>query len=123
VAVQFLESLGVAPERFRVENRSLTTAENAQFVKALIDPKPTERWLLVTSAAHMPRAIGAFRKVGFRVEAYPVDWQTAGPIDLLSFAASPLTKLRLCDMALHEWLGLLIYRLTGKTDELFPGPS
>jgi uncharacterized SAM-binding protein YcdF (DUF218 family) len=38
-----------------------------------MQPKPGERWLLVTSAAHMPRAIGCFRRAGFAVEACPVD--------------------------------------------------
>ena len=41
-------------------------------------PKPGERWLLVTSAFHMPRSIGLFRKAGFAVEPYPVDWRTFG---------------------------------------------
>jgi len=59
-----------------LEGRSRTTAENAAFTKALVNPKLGERWLLVTSAAHMPRAVGCFRRVGFPVEAYPVDWRT-----------------------------------------------
>ncbi len=52
--------------------------ENATFSRAVADPKPGERWLLVTSAFHMPRAIGTFRQAGFPIEAYPVDWRTRG---------------------------------------------
>ncbi len=71
-----LDSFGVPRERVMLENKSRNTAENAAFTKALVKPKPGERWLLVTSAQHMPRAVGCFRRVGFPVEAYPVDWHT-----------------------------------------------
>ena len=71
-----LDSFGVPRARVMLEDKSRNTAENAAFVKALVKPKPGERWLLVTSAQHMPRAVGCFRRVGFPVEAYPVDWHT-----------------------------------------------
>ena len=86
------------------------------------DPKPGERWLLVTSAYHMPRAMAAFRAAGFAVEAYPVDWRTRGPIDAFRPFASLSDGLRRTDTAVREWVGLLAYRLAGKTAELFPGP-
>ena len=63
-------------DRIVLEDKSRNTAENAEFTRRLVDPKPGERWLLVTSAMHMPRSVGAFRKAGFPVEAYPVDWRT-----------------------------------------------
>jgi uncharacterized SAM-binding protein YcdF (DUF218 family) len=123
VAVRLLVSLGVAPGRITAEDRSRTTAENAVLSKVLVDPKPNERWLLVTSAHHMPRSIGAFRRVGFAVEAYPVDWRTRGIADL----ARPFTNigdgLRRTDTAMREWVGLAAYRLTGRTAELFPAPN
>jgi uncharacterized SAM-binding protein YcdF (DUF218 family) len=88
----------------------------------LINVRPDERWLLVTSAMHMPRAVGAFRQVGLQVEAYPVDWQTAGASDLLSFFGSPFVRFPLCDAAVHEWMGLLVYWLQGRSSALFPAP-
>jgi uncharacterized SAM-binding protein YcdF (DUF218 family) len=105
-----------------LENRSRNTAENAAFSKALVAPKPGERWLLVTSAMHMPRAIGAFREAGFPVEAYPVDYQTNGWQDLRNVFGSLSGGLGQLDGALHEWIGLIAYRLTGKSSALFPGP-
>ena len=69
-----------------MERRSRNTQENAEFSKALAAPKAGERWLLVTSAFHMPRSIGLFRKAGFDVEAYPVDWRVGGRDDLLTFS-------------------------------------
>ena len=72
-------------ERLIIERRSRNTEENAEFSKAIAAPKAGERWLLVTSAYHMPRSMGLFRKAGFAVEAYPVDWRVGGPADLLRF--------------------------------------
>jgi uncharacterized SAM-binding protein YcdF (DUF218 family) len=116
------ESLGVPPGRITLENRSRNTAENAVYSKALAAPKPGERWLLVTSAMHMPRAIGAFREAGFPVEAYPVDYQTNGWQDLRVVFGSLSGALRQLDTAFHEWIGLVAYRLTGKSSALLPGP-
>jgi uncharacterized SAM-binding protein YcdF (DUF218 family) len=117
-----IESFGVPKTRLTLEGRSRNTVENAIYSKALAAPMPGERWLLVTSAYHMPRAMGAFRKAGFEVDAYPVDYRTRGVDDLLSFddAAS---GLRRTDAAAHEWVGLLVYWITGKSSELFPGPA
>ena len=69
---------------------SRNTYENAVFSKALVAPKPGEHWMLVTSAYHMPRSVGLFRKVGFAVEPYPVDWRIGGREDLLSFPVCPV---------------------------------
>ena len=61
-AICFLESLGVAKGRIIIERRARNTIENAAFTKQLVAPAPGERWLLMTSAMHMPRAIGVFRE-------------------------------------------------------------
>jgi uncharacterized SAM-binding protein YcdF (DUF218 family) len=89
----------------------------------MVAPKPGELWLLVTSAVHMPRAIGVFRKAGFDIEAYPVDWRTRGWSD----AAEPFDQLSSglarTDAATHEWVGLIAYWLSGRSSELLPGPQ
>lgn len=114
------ESFGIARQRVTLERRSRNTAENARFTKELVQPKAGERWLLVTSAYHMPRSIGVFRREGFAVDAYPVDWRTAGPADALTPFATLSAGLARTDAAVHEWLGLLAYRLTGQTAKLLP---
>jgi uncharacterized SAM-binding protein YcdF (DUF218 family) len=119
---RLLESFGVTPDRIVFEDRSRNTAENALFARDLVSPKRDERWLLVTSAYHMPRAVGCFRRVGFMVEPYPVDWQTPGWIALTSMT-SLSEGLSRADLAFHEWLGLIVYRVTGRTDALFPAPA
>jgi uncharacterized SAM-binding protein YcdF (DUF218 family) len=98
---------GVDLSRVLVETRSNNTHENALYSAEMIKPKQSERWLLVTGASHMPRAIGSFRKAGFEVEPWPL-------YDLTD-SGSPLI-----DVALHEWLGLLSYWAFGRTSALLP---
>lgn len=122
-ARRLLESFGVAPDRLVLEDRSRTTSENAKLTRDLVKPKPGSRWLLVTSAHHMPRSIGVFRAVNFPVEAYPVDWRTAGAEDLWKPFNSLAAGLARTDAAMHEWIGLFVYWLSGRMSEFFPGPQ
>jgi uncharacterized SAM-binding protein YcdF (DUF218 family) len=122
-AVALFESLGISKDRILPERRSRNTFENAEFSKAIAAPKTGERWLLVTSAFHMPRSVGIFRKAGFAVEAYPADWRLAGRADLLKVSVISIEGLAHTELALREWMGLVAYRISGKTSELFPGPD
>jgi uncharacterized SAM-binding protein YcdF (DUF218 family) len=122
VAGALFTSFGIPSSRVILEDQSRTTAENAVFSRALAMPKPDERWLLVTSAWHMPRAVGAFRKAGFPVEAYPVDYRTPGPPGLLIPFGSVSAGLRRTVTAMREWFGLVTYWLTGRSAALFPAP-
>jgi len=122
-ALPVFESFGIARDRLTIERHSRNTFENAEFSKALVSPKAGERWLLVTSAFHMPRSVGVFRKVGFAVEPYPVDWRTGRPGDLLKLSDYLTDGLDRVDAASREWIGLLAYWMTGKTSALFPGPQ
>lgn len=122
-AATIFERLGVARDRLTMERRSRNTKENAEFSKLLAAPKAGERWLLLTSAFHMPRSVGIFRKAGFAVEPYPVDWRTGGPGDLLIFSPFALDGLERTEVAVREYLGLVAYRISGRTGELFPGPN
>jgi uncharacterized SAM-binding protein YcdF (DUF218 family) len=115
--------LGLAEDnRLLLETKARDTWENAVLTKALASPKAGERWLLVTSAWHMPRAIGVFRKAAFAVEAWPVDYRTAGRWDALRPFEAPADGLKRLDTAVREWIGLVGYRATGRSDALFPGP-
>jgi uncharacterized SAM-binding protein YcdF (DUF218 family) len=114
--------LGVPESQMSFEEDSRNTWENALFTRNLVAPKPGDHWLLVTSAWHMPRAMGIFRRVGFDVTAYPVDFLTYGNIRDFIPASYVIDQLIMLNFALHEWIGLVAYRLTGKTDALFPSP-
>ena len=109
LAVQEFQALGVAHDRITAEEQSRNTIENAVFSRLLADPKPGQRWLLVTSASHMPRAMGSFRQNSFPVEPWPVYDQGEG---------HPAYEI-----AEHEWLGLIAYRVLGRSSALFPAPS
>ena len=119
---RYLRDVGIAPNRIVLENQSRNTWENAVFTKRLIKPQREQRFLLVTSAWHMPRAIGIFRKAGFDVVAYPVDYRTQGNGDLLRPYSTLTNGLRAVDQATKEWIGLLAYWISGRSSALFPRP-
>jgi uncharacterized SAM-binding protein YcdF (DUF218 family) len=122
-AEQFFRTAGIEARRIVLESRSRNTRENAVFTHQLIAPKPGERWLLVTSAFHMPRAVGCFRAAGFEPDAFPVDYRTDGDAhDFLLPFRYMFNGMQLTDLAVKEWVGLLVYRLAGYTSELLPGP-
>jgi uncharacterized SAM-binding protein YcdF (DUF218 family) len=123
IGAALFETFGVPARRLILEDQSRNTAENAEFSLRLAAPKPGERWLLVTSAYHIPRSIGAFRKAGFAVEAYPVDYRVTGTADLWIPFDAAAAGLRRTDTAAREWMGLLAYWLTGRSSELFPAPQ
>lgn len=123
VARRIYTSLGIAPERMTFEEESRNTWENAVFTRDLIKPKPGEVWVLVTSAYHMPRSMGLFRKAGFPVVPAPVDYATRGTwYDFIRPSAETSLGLRRTDRAVREYIGLVAYYLSGKSDALFPAP-
>ena len=125
-AESLLTALGVPRDRLILEAKSRDTYENAVFLKEELARKgelgPDKRWLLITSGYHMPRAIGTFRKAGFEVEAWPVDYRTRGVADLTRPFDKVSEGLRRVDVATREWLGLLAYWLWGRSESLFPAP-
>ena len=113
----FFDQQGLDRAGMIFENKSRNTYENVIFSKALAKPSAGQTWLLVSSARDMPRTVGIFRKAGWPVVAIPVSYKSDWPHSFI--LADNLSDL---DDSTHEWLGLLIYRLTGKTDSFFPGP-
>ncbi|MCB1538158.1 MAG: YdcF family protein [Rhodospirillales bacterium] len=109
-----LEAYGFYPgPRLMLEDKSRTTAENAAATLAALKPRPGQVWILVTSAWHMPRAMGAFRAAGWNgLVPYPVDYRTA-PAQI-DWRAAPLQNLTLAQLAIREYLGIVAYRLAGK---------
>ena len=122
IAKGALVAMGVPEGRIELETRSRNTCEDAKESMVTAAPKPGEVWLLVTSASHMPRAVGCFRAVGFSVLPYPVDYHTRGTADLGRIQPSVAEGLADTDLAAHEWVGLITYRVAGLTNDLFPSP-
>jgi uncharacterized SAM-binding protein YcdF (DUF218 family) len=89
-----------------LEDKSRNTWENAVFTHDLVKPKKGEAWLLVTSAWHMPRSAGIFRRIGFDVVPYPVACRTFGDERDLRLAPTMIERVVMLDYSVHEWIGL-----------------
>ena len=118
VAKKLLSQAGVEPARVIIETQARNTYENFQKIKPLL-PKPAGRYILVTSAFHMPRAVGVAKQQHINVIPYPVDYRSDKPNNRYwDFDLS--AHLAVLETACHEWLGLVVYYATGKTQSWFP---
>ena len=122
VVRDWFAQIGVAPDRIAFEPAARNTFENALFSWRMLQPGPDEVWLLVTSAQHMPRSVGVFRKVGWPVIPYPVDYRADRRWNWRHWP-DPAANLADIGVAVKEWVGLLGYYLLGRSDELWPAPS
>jgi uncharacterized SAM-binding protein YcdF (DUF218 family) len=105
---------GMDISRVVFEHESRNTWENAMFSKQLAQPKQGEKWVLVTTGWHMPRSVGVFCKANWPVIPYPVDFRTE-PGHLLRIDWDFAGHLQTLVTGVKEWIGLLAYRLTGKS--------
>jgi uncharacterized SAM-binding protein YcdF (DUF218 family) len=113
------KALGLDPASIHFEENSKDTKENAAKTKELLKPNSQEQWLLVTSAYHMPRSVGLFRKAGFNVVPYPVDYHTPGNYEMWFFLGLKL-NLDAWQASSREWLGMVINYLVGRSDVVYP---
>jgi uncharacterized SAM-binding protein YcdF (DUF218 family) len=111
-AQRVFEALGLPPGRVLYEADSRTTHENAVFTARMPGVDARQPWLLLTTAAHMPRSMAVYRKAGWNVTAYPVDYQTKPELDPWAF--SYRNSGYAWHYALHETIGYAAYWLTGK---------
>lgn len=119
-AERFFLSFGVAADRLVLEGASRNTDENVAYTKALLADAKTI--LLVTSAYHMPRAVGIFEKAGISVIPWPTDYRSPGPRGWSFDIANPVQNLNVSTIAIKEWIGLAAYSWTGKTNTFLPAP-
>jgi uncharacterized SAM-binding protein YcdF (DUF218 family) len=108
------------------QNRSVTfigaarsTYEEALLSIQTVQPQTGERWLLVTSAYHMPRAIGVFKTQGWTLIPYPVDYQSTGKLEFKPTFNVFGGLVDLDDLA-REWGALFIYKRLGRIEKMFP---
>ena len=118
----WFSAIGLDLDRIEFETEARNTFENALFGQQLINPDPDDTWLLVTSASHMPRAVGVFRKVGWTVIPYPVDYRSVEGEPLVDRLDVAGNLVRIGE-PLKEWIGLVVYYAMDRTDELFPAPD
>jgi len=111
-----------ASNSMKFSSHSVSKMDYARFTAALMKPTSDQTWLLLTSAFHMPRSMGLFRKAGFLVTAFPIGYYSMGGAFDFPFNSGSAKSLLLFDIAVHEWIGLLVYYATGKIDDVFPAP-
>lgn len=118
---RFFPLFGVGMERLVEETQSRTTYENALNTKEFLAQQGLSNCLLITSAFHMPRSVGLFRKLGIDIVPWPTDYRTTGNVALGLDLTQPSLNAQNLGTALREWYGLVGYYLAGRTSALFPG--
>lgn len=121
-SIRFFEAFGISRDPLIAETTSRNTDENAQNSRELLASNDLGQCLLITSAFHMPRSVGLFRKAGVEVTPWPVDYRTAGNISFALDFTQPTLNSQQMSTAVREWVGLVAYRLMGRIDAVFPAP-
>lgn len=119
-AERFFSTFGIPAERLIREGASRTTFENANNTLQLLESEHLTKCALVTSAFHMPRSVGLFRKLGIDVLPWPTDYRTTGKAVLWFDFSQPSLNAQLMTTAVREWIGLVAYYLSGRTHAVFP---
>lgn len=114
VVQQLLRDHGIDVERVTFEDKSRNTVENAVLSQRLVQPKPEENWLLITSAFHMPRSVAIFCSQDWQVTPYPVDFRSRKD-KLLRLDWDFAKHLKNLNTAYKEWLGIVAYKVAGKS--------
>lgn len=115
VMAEMLTGLGVAESIVEIDDTSLHTSESATRLNDILTDRD---FYLVTSAGHMPRSMATFRAQGLRPIAMPTDFKLPREAWRASLMPSPI-HLEASDMAIHEYLALVWYRLNGTTETLW----
>lgn len=121
-SIRFFEAFGISRDRLMAETTSRNTDENAQNSRELLASNGLDKCLLITSAFHMPRSVGLFRKAGVEITPWPVDYRTAGNISFALDFTQPTLNSQQMSTAVREWVGLVAYRLMDRIDAVFPAP-
>ena len=112
IARRFMIDLGVAKGQIITEENARDTYENAKYTKEICLKKDYRKPILITSAFHMRRALLSFKKVGLDVIPYPAGFKSKNAQDAGWTVYLPRSgSLAATSDALHEYLGILFYRL------------
>ena len=117
---ELLEEIGIPKESILTEIKSEDTHQHARNLYPLFQKSKFNRVLLVTSAMHMPRAVGTFRRLcpGIEFIPAPTDFQVTERIpapwyhQITNFIPTPRHLLNFSEV-MHEYLGIAYYRMRG----------
>ena len=121
-ARMFFEQLGLDVSKVVFESKSRHTGESSALSYEMVKPDADEKWILIGTAYRMPRAFGVYKKTGWNIIPYPVDFRTSGKLDFAQEKFS-LVAVENVSVGVREWLGLFAYWVSGQSRVLFPGPS
>ena len=118
VAIKFFIQQGIDVNEIVFESKSRNTFENILYSKKIVNPKPNENWILVTTAFHMTRAINIAEKLDWEMIPYAVDFRISKKSSwqpTLNF----FSNISLLQTASHEWVGLVAYYFMGRTSKIY----
>lgn len=119
---RFFETFDIPADRLVRETQSRTTSENVAKSQTILAQRGLQNCLLITSAFHMPRAVGLFRAAGIPVTPWPTDFRTSGKVKFGLDFTQPTLNAQQTATAVREWIGLAAYLLTGRMATLYPAP-
>lgn len=112
--VALAEELGIEKDRLILESKSTNTWSNLVESMHLAAPRSGQTWVLVTSATHLPRSMAIAGKLGWKMTPWPSEYLTGENVKWLDMQRSPSTNVLITERAVHEWVGLVAYRLMGR---------
>ncbi len=118
-AQKLFNDMGLEDEQILYESKARNSYENIIYAKRLALPKQGENWIVVSSAFHLPRTVGIFCQQNWPIIPYPADFHS-NPDSMFMPELNLSDNLNLLNYAIHEWIGLIAYHLTGKTTEWLP---
>ena len=121
LVAEWLGQQGFDSDRIRVESQSRNTAEHPEALLAAFPELDSGLYGVVTSAFHMPRAVGVFDKAGVSVVPIPVDYRSNRRRGIVF--GQGIAEWERFALAAREWGGLFFYYVLGRTDHVFPSPT
>ena len=117
-ARRFLLALGTDPSRITLEGKSRNTFEDIAFTQRIVQPRSGETWLLATSGYQLPRAVEIANRLGWKLLPLPTNHVTSATgIDGIFDVPENIHHF---DVAIREWIGLLVYRWSGRSAQAGP---
>jgi uncharacterized SAM-binding protein YcdF (DUF218 family) len=108
--------MGVSANDIILENQTRNTAESAKAVKVMLDSMniDVKDCMLITSAFHMRRSLGCYRKAGLDIDNFTTDFYSHPRAFYIDGLLLPqYDALQIWNKLVKEWVGYIAYKLAG----------